>query len=369
MNTMKYNNNGKAGAIAYFISPHGYGHAARAGAVMAALQTVDNTIRFEIFTRVPRWFFSESLTRPFGYHELMTDIGLVQKNSLVEDLPETVNRLNQFLPFESSLINRLAEQIRTLRCSLIMCDIAPMGIAVAQQAGIPAVLVENFTWDWIYHGYTDHSSELAEHIEYFKTLSSTATYHIQTEPICNRRAASLSTAPVARKTRRSTAQTRQMLGVPEGAKIVVMSMGGMDWDYSFLENSAELDDLYIVVAGNNDMLPRRKTIINLQRDSGIFHPDLINACDAMIGKVGYSTIAEVYRAGVPFGYIARPAFRESSVLESYINRKMAGLPFTESDLSRGTWVSKLPDLLALPRIRREEPNGADQIAQFVHRLL
>ncbi len=51
--------------IAYFISPHGFGHAARAAAVMEATYEMDPAIRFEIFTQVPRWFFHDSLSGNF----------------------------------------------------------------------------------------------------------------------------------------------------------------------------------------------------------------------------------------------------------------------------------------------------------------
>ncbi len=52
--------------IAYFVTPHGYGHASRAAAVMAALLELDASIRFEIFTQVPAWFFESSLGESFG---------------------------------------------------------------------------------------------------------------------------------------------------------------------------------------------------------------------------------------------------------------------------------------------------------------
>ena len=85
--------------LAYFISPHGYGHAARAAAVMEAIHQRRPDTRFEVFTLVPAWFLADSLTAPFSYHPLLTDIGLVQKNSLIEDLPQTLRRLDDFLPF------------------------------------------------------------------------------------------------------------------------------------------------------------------------------------------------------------------------------------------------------------------------------
>ena len=69
-------------SIAYFISPHGYGHAARAAGVMEAVHELNPSIRFEIFTKVPSWFFDDSSSGNFGYHSLLTDIGLVQRTPL-----------------------------------------------------------------------------------------------------------------------------------------------------------------------------------------------------------------------------------------------------------------------------------------------
>ncbi len=62
--------------IAYFISPHGFGHAARAAAVMEVLSEIDTGVQFEIFTTVPSWFFQDSMSAPYAYHHLVTDIGL-----------------------------------------------------------------------------------------------------------------------------------------------------------------------------------------------------------------------------------------------------------------------------------------------------
>ena len=147
--------------IAYFISPHGFGHATRAAAVMAAIQTLSPGAHFEIFTRAPEWLFQASLPGSFTYQSLMSDIGLVQRSPLQEDLPATLERLEAFLPFDQALVKDLSAQVQELACRLIVCDIAPLGIAVAAQAGLPSVLVENFTWDWIYAGYLDSEPRFA----------------------------------------------------------------------------------------------------------------------------------------------------------------------------------------------------------------
>jgi hypothetical protein len=357
--------------IAYFITPHGYGHAARSVAIMAALNELEANIQFEIFTRVPAWVFEDSLNFSFGFHRVLTDIGLAQKNSLVEDLPETLERLAQFLPFEPALVNELADQVNRLGCQAIMCDISPLGIAVAKAASLPAVLIENFTWDWIYAGYLSSEPRLAPYISDLQGWFASADYHIQTRPMCLPQSVDLTTAPVSRKYQTPAGETRRRLGLPLEANVILLTMGGILWDFNtFFEQLAGQPDIYFIIPGGSERFTRRRAnLVLLPHHSEFYHPDLVNAADAVIGKLGYSTLAEVYHTGLPFGYIPRPGFRESEVLAHYVDQQMSGLAITAAQFESGAWLSQLTELLALPRIERAEPNGADEAAYFIAGLL
>jgi len=349
---------------------------------MEAIRQRTPEVRFEIFTQVPRWFFQDSLSEPFGYHPLLTDIGLAQKTALVEDMPETLKRLDDFLPFDDFRVQDTASQISRLECRLALCDIAPMGIAVAKVAGIPSVLIENFTWDWIYEAYLKDMPELKRYITYLGKAFDAADYHVQTQPVCRPRDVDLTTSPVSRKIRTSRRQVRQQLGIPNRAKMVMITMGGIPWRYGFLEHLVKREGVYFIIPGADtsqspDIDPLTGTgrlagtggIVLLPHQSAFFHPDLVNAADAVIGKAGYSTVAEVYNAGIPFGYVGRPKFRETAALTAYIEQEMKGLPITEAQFQSGKWLSSLTDLLALPRIRRNDSYGADQVAAFIGELL
>ena len=356
-------------SIAYFISPHGYGHAARAAGVMEAVYQLHPDVYFEIFTEIPRWFFDDSLSGNFGYHSLLTDIGLVQRTPLHADIPGTVKRLNDFLPFDSSKIRDLARLTKKLNCVLIICDIAPMGIVVAREAGIPSLLIENFTWDWIYQGYAEQDGRIGDHISYLKSVFDTAHFRIQTEPICDPRSVDLTTFPVSRKMKTPAREIRKKLRIPEGSKAILITMGGIEEKYNFLEQLATKRGVHFVIPGASREVTIRGNLVLLPHHSDYFHPDLVNASNAVIGKVGYSTLAEIYYAGVPFGYVARSRFRESEKLVSFIESRMPGLPISGDQFYSGGWLSSLPDLLALPRIHRTDPRGAEQVARFVYDLI
>jgi UDP-N-acetylglucosamine:LPS N-acetylglucosamine transferase len=355
--------------VAYFISPHGFGHAARATSVMEAIYEIESSIRFEIFTRVPSWFFQESLSVPFSYHSLLTDIGMVQKTPLREDLSKTIQHLDDFLPFEHSLIDHLARQLKGLKCELVICDIAPMGILAAQDAGISSVLVENFTWDWIYQGYASFSEQINNHIEYLARIFDLVSYHIQTEPVCLHLKADLLTLPVSRKVKTPDSKIRRQLRIPVDKKVILITMGGIPEKYTFVKALTSQPGVYFIIPGGSESMELSENLILLPYHSDFYHPDLVNASDVVIGKLGYSTLAEVYHAGVPFGYICRLNFRESKRLASYIEREMPGISIQEADFHAGNWVSQLPKLLALQRTQRRGPNGSEQIATYICELL
>lgn len=355
-------------SIAYFVSPHGFGHASRASAVMDALWRKHPQVHFEIFTQTPLWFFNHSLEAPFHYHGCQTDIGMAQKSSLHADLDETIRLLERFLPFDPEWVDRLAAQIKQLKCRVVVCDIAPLGIAVARKAGVVSVLIENFTWDWIYRPYSDINPQFTGFADYLETVFTDADHHVQTEPVCLRHEADLRTLPVSRAQRSSKVSMRRQLQLDSDRPLVMITMGGIPSRNSFVDRLQRHDHVTFIIPGGADALTRNANIIRFPFDADLHHPDLVRACDAVVGKVGYSTLAEVYAAGVPFGYIPRPRFRESKHLAAFIDKEMSGAPIDADEFESGRWIARVDDLLALPAKGEAPMNGSEQIADYLGAL-
>ena len=346
------------------ISSHGFGHAARSLAVMEALSAVA-AVDFTVVTQVPQWFFRDS-PAVLQYIPLMTDVGLVQQSSLHEDLPATLTELGKFYSPGRAYIDMLAEAFSG--CDLILCDIAPAGIIAARKLGIPSVLLENFTWDWIYEGYLARCPGLQFYCDHLRTIYAGATYRIRAVPFCGEAVGSLQAGPIARGIRSSRAEVRQRLGLRPGQRLVLLSMGGGGMRNIQLNLPDDGQTVY-VLPGSPEGLPAGSHIRLLGADTEFFHPDLVAASDAIIGKVGYSTIAEVYRAGTPFGYIARTDFRESGPLVDFIRQEMAAMELTEQVLGDGRLAALLPTLSALTSPVGRYPDGAPQCAGFLADLL
>jgi hypothetical protein len=354
--------------IAYFISPHGFGHAARASAVMEAVGEIDSAIQFAIYTTVPEWFFKDSLQVTFHFESVLADIGLVQDTPFQEDLGKTLQCLDNFFPLDRSTVTQLSKKVKKQLCRLIVCDISPLGIVVAKQAGIPSLLVENFTWDWIYEGYLEKEPKLKRHKNYLSDLYAAADFHIQTEPVCRRHPCNLVSNPVSRRFRTSKDLIRKRLGISFSSKVVLITLGGIPEKHDFLGVLKPFEDTIFIVPGASTGAYREANVLRLPFRSDFFHPDLVKAADAVIGKAGYSTISEAYYSGLPFGYISRPQFRETEILAKFIKEQMAGIEIAESEFRSGSWIHCIETLLSLPCGQPENTNGSEQIARFICEL-
>ncbi|MBD3872126.1 MAG: hypothetical protein IFK91_04265 [Acidobacteria bacterium] len=357
------------GRVAYFISPHGFGHAARSCAVMEGLLRRWPASRFDLFTEVPPWFFSESLPRCFTYHRLASDIGLVQNSALIEDLEATVKRLDNAPFHDPGVIDTLGERLRRLRCSLVISDISPLGLEVAARIGLSSVLVENFTWDWIYANYPDAPPSLGHHGRDMAAAFSRADLRIQATPVCEPVANGVTVPPVARAPRTPRGEIRSRLGVPEDEPMVLLSMGGAGWDYGRLDELGSQDRAWIVVPGGGRTARRRGRLLVLPFHGGFYHPDLVAASDVVVGKLGYSTVAEAFHAGSAFAYVARPNFPESPVLAAFVEQHMAAMEIEETAFRCGSWLQQIEPLLAVPRKRPKMANGAEAAANAILDLL
>lgn len=351
--------------IACFITPHGFGHATRMTAVLEALQKRIPDVHPHLFTTVPVSLFAETLDT-FSYHPLSCDIGLVQKDGLHADIPATIKQLQEFLPFDTSLVNELAEKIKGYH--MVLCDIAPLGLAVATRAGIKSVLIENFTWDWIYEAYLPQYPELQTAISYFVSQYQQADIHIRCQPFCGVTQGDLECGPIFRRIRSERSKVRSKLQC-KNKKIVLITMGGVDLELPFIHQLSSSSETFFILTGQKETRQLGENSLLLARDSGFYHPDLINSVDLVICKSGYSTVAECAQAGVPVVTVGRARFPESKVLEEFSISFLNGHTIEQNEFLSGSWLKNLDKLFSSNQKSKPMRNGADAVAKYLHQSI
>jgi hypothetical protein len=331
--------------VAWFISPHGFGHAARSCAVIEGLQRRHRGIRIVVLSTVPAWFLERSVFAPVERVPVVADLGLVQRTPMEEDLEATAAELAR-MPWDGTAgADVLDRTLDSVGPDLVVADISPFGLAAASRMGVPSLLMENFTWDWIYRGYVGECPALDEAADRLQVLFEGATRRVQLTPFCESAAGASAVSPVARPARERREVTRRRLGVGEAERMVLVSMGGIPWVFENLERLERASNAVLVAPGSGPDLERRGNLVRLPHRSAFHHPDLVAAADAVVGKLGYSTVAEAWAAGRPMGWLIRDRFREGPVLEPWVRREVGGARLRIEDFATGAWVEDVADLV------------------------
>jgi hypothetical protein len=352
-----------SGVICWFISPHGFGHAARACSVIADVTRLCGGIRHHLFTTVPPAFFDDSLAGvAFEYHRLECDIGMVQRTPFIEDVGATIRALER-LPLDGGpVFECIASEVSATGCQLIISDIAPLGLAVAESLSLPGVLIENFTWDWIYGAYGD--PRLDGFSQRLATIFGSAAVRIQTAPICLPVHGAHRVPPVSRSSRLGRNELRSMLGIAADDRLVLLSVGGLE-SLSIGRGFRPPAGTILVAPGGGDGIKSEGDLIWIPTMGGPYHPDLVAASDLVVAKLGYSTVAEVYHAGTALAFLRRPIFPESPILEGFVREQIPSAALAENWLESPSTTRILEELLETPRSTDPRPNGAAAAAELI----
>ena len=335
---------------------------------MQALADVDKSLSVDIFTSVPQWFFAESLNFGFNYHEFQSDVGFIQETPFKINFNKTICALNNIYPVKEELIFPLLPELKNK--DLIVCDVSPVGIYVANQLGIKSLLIENFTWDWIYQAYLQMCPELKTYSVIINCYNKLTDFHIKTIPFCQNDCADFYANPVARRIKKSASLLRKEIGIDSDFRIGLITSGGIESRFNSFETISKFSNVKFIVPGmtTNEIMVQ-DNVIMLPHKNQFFHPDLINLSDFIIGKLGYSTVAEAYHSGIPFGFIRRDGFPESPVLENFIEAEKMGIGIGEAEFMTDKLETFIDQLILIPKVQRQTVNGAQQIADFIlHKL-
>ncbi len=138
--------------IVFYISGHGFGHASRSIEVINAL--VDRATGSRVVVRSRSRLAGDAHRAPgVRLEPVECDTGVVQIDSLHLDERESTRRVRG-PSWPASTTRRRGDRVaeEPAQASLVVADLPALGIAAAHAAGVPAIALGNFTWDWIYSG-------------------------------------------------------------------------------------------------------------------------------------------------------------------------------------------------------------------------
>jgi L-arabinokinase len=361
------------GAVCFYISGHGFGHASRQIEIINALGAASPATPLLIRTSAPAWLFERTLRVPARLLPGECDTGVVQLDSLHPDIPATISRAGAF---HAALPERAAEEAAMLiehRTALVVSDAPPLASAAAAAASVPSVVVSNFTWDWIYEHYTPEIAQAPALVDTLREAYAHAAegWRLPMYGGFETFRAVRDVPFVARHARRSAAEVRRACGLREDVPLVLVSFGGYGVRDVALSRLDCLGHYGVVVTSGERLdgtLPEGVAALYEPAiyDAGLRYEDLVAAVDVVLTKPGYGIISECVANDTALLYTSRGRFAEYEVLVQAMPRVLRCSYIAQADLLAGQWLAALDATLNASRPAvRPATNGAEVIAGMI----
>jgi hypothetical protein len=398
-------------SLVFYISGHGFGHASRQIEIINSLSAGPPALgaealakaspRLATFTRpgrrspgeggsrsvpvarpgilirtsAPRWLFDRTLRIPFRWFERECDTGVVQIDSLHLDEAETVRRAGAFYATFPDRVAHEAAFLTEQQVQLVVADAPPLACAAAARAGIPAIVISNFTWDWIYSGYADRFATEAPSVLPVIREAYRLTAEAWRLPMPGgfEGIERVDDIPFVARHARADLPREDVLAaldVPVDRPVALSSFsqyGVNGFDVSLLDC---LDDWTVVITGSDrpSSLPEGVAFVQESHiyDNGLRYEDLVAACDIVVTKPGYGIISECIANHTAMLYTSRGHFPEYDVLVREMPRYLRCAYIDHESLLAGRWLEKLDAILVSPPPpERPRTDGADVAAEKI----
>ena len=351
--------------IAYYITPHGFGHAVRSLEVIRKLMEMDPSIEIIIVSDLPQFLIEQNLHRPVTVRRRRLDVGLVQRDSVQFDLDATLQALLDLYQRREVVIREEIDFLSANDVQAVVSDIPFLVFHAANECGLPAIGMGNFTWDWIYAGYQRHDKRWRPLVEWIKESYRKCDLFLQLPmhgdcSVCS----PLRDVPlIARKAGKNRRRVREMLGCGQEDRAYLISFYDLPLSP---EAQRRIERINGCTFYYKQPLQYRLTNGRSLDGFDLSYADAVAAMDGVITKPGYGIVADCMANGTPVIYTDRGVFPEYPILVEEIEQKLAGVYLTSQDLYAGRWESAIRRLESRsPSLRQVRSDGAEVCAELI----
>ncbi|MDH4186666.1 MAG: hypothetical protein OEV08_06695 [Nitrospira sp.] len=353
------------------ISGHGYGHAAQVVPVLNALGALVPTITAILRTTVPASFFRDRLTIPWIHQPVQQDIGCIQNGPLTIDIAKT---WEAHIHFHDTWATRLANEITAMqeaRPRLILADTPYLAVEAGSRAGIPTIVMANFTWDLVLQNFCESSSAAQQQLlQSIRRAYANADLALRITPAPAIHAFSnfVDIGPIASPAEPKRNQLAAALNLVSGERTILIGFGGIPLTTLPLKQIEQLRPYRFLFDGP---IPSEHSRIHSTMSLPFSFKTLLASVDLIMTKPGYGTIVEAVALQQPVTYVRRYNFADEPPLVDYLHRFGRGIELSLDAFTQGRWEPALRQALALPApsIPPPSPSGAAEAAKRLAMLL
>ena len=345
--------------IATYVTGHGFGHATRTAEVLREVRALAPAAKIAVVTGAPARIFRDALGGEVDVRPFACDVGLAQADALTIDEAGTLARWREFHAAWPARVAEEARWLRSVGAQVVLADVPPLAFAAAREAGVPAVALANFSWDWIYAHLARRHPALEEAAAQAAEAYRSAALLLEL-PF----AGDLSVFPrreriplVARRPRVARPEARRTLGLGDRPAVLV-SFGGLGWPGFRAASLATLADFDFLAGEPVRDAPAHVRPVPVLDALGLGYQDVVGAVDVVITKPGYGIVSDAIGARTRLVYTERGDFPEYPVLVREMGDHVPAVHVSNVDLREGRLRAALEEVLSRPFPAEPDLSGA-----------
>lgn len=334
--------------VAFYVTSHGFGHFVRAAEVM---KSIPRELPLVLKTGIPEWFLRQELVGVNVHSfEDKFDCGTLGPDSTHVDAEMTFARAELMQADNEARLESEIAFLRDHNVRVVVSDVPSFPSRAAREAGIPSIVISNFTWVEIYARLAAKAME--ERLDEWAELGLNLTEKLRAEyamadlllipdMALDMGAAErqLSVPIIARRGVDRRELLCERLDLDPARPIYLLYLGqegyqGIDW--SRLE---EIEDAQFV--SFKPVQGRNAGAVHVLGEGVLAHIDATATADVVIGKLGYSLCAECVATRTPLVFPPRPDFIEAEALGRSMIQYGLGSPISAADFRELNWLAAL----------------------------
>lgn len=340
--------------IAYYISDHGYGHAARSISIIKSLINYYEDLHVTVNCSYPLQFVIDNLVNEKGvkFRRVRNDFGYYTDENLDIDKDKTKNLLDLELNNIDSYINSEKQFCKKKDIDLIVSDISYKPFEVADQVDIPSIGISNFTWWEVYKDLFGDTEELNQIKEMYEKADLGLFLPMETDfsPFSEDEKIGL----VSRESTRSYSHMRNILDHNKNKSLIYFSYGkSVNENNGFnieIPDKMRSDFSFISFHDNNLISNPDHIIPQNQNDV----QNYIEASDIVVSKFGYSTAAKALHSGKPMILTSRDIIEDRSAVRTLKDLNVIK-EISRDEFLSGRWLGQIKECLDLKQNYEDIP--------------
>ncbi len=353
--------------LAVYLTPHGNGHAARVCDILHAVMRRRPGLRAVIVARHPEEFLRSRL--PVGDIEIRADAfdtGMVQRDSVRADVAASLAAALGLLERWPVAVESEARWLAAQGAGAVLCDIPAIPLEAARRAGVPALAVGNFSWNWIYEAFAPADQRWHRVAEAFREGYAAADLLLRLpfhEPMSA--FPRIEDVPlVARAGRARREELAREHGADPSAVWGLLCFSALDWTPEALARAAGRPGFEWFTVRPLAWEAPRFHAVDRRRFPFV---DTLASCDVVVTKPGFGIVSEAIVHQKPVVYVHRRDWPEAEVLVAGLRRHGWAVEISAEDLYAGRLHGAIAEALELSSPR--EPIASDGGERAARRIL